>query len=223
MSNKFTDRHKSWNRKKSFAKAYAIESKSKHRIFLIICEGNESEYFKSIPAPNAEVKALGLGRSKTALVKKAKEIAQREESHGREVWCVFDYDYQGDEKNQKQDFNQAIITATSSKFHVAWSNDCIELWFVLHYKEIRQRLTRYQYYKMLEDIWKIRNYAQEGKSSGFSKLIYHRLQNDPQSSEKQAIVRATRLCQEFAESPYADRNPCTTVHELVLRLKNDSQ
>lgn len=167
------------------------------------------------------MKAIGVGRSKTSLIKKAKEVAQREEYHGYEVWCVFDFDYKMDESNQKQDFNQAVIMAKAAKLHVAWSNDCIELWFVLHYKEIRQRFIRFQYYQMLNTLWNITDYEQEGKREVFSKSIYERLLNDPDADEARAIARAIHLCEEFAGLPHADRNPCTTVHELVIKLKSN--
>ena len=58
---------------------------------------------------------------------------QREEKRGRgcardEYWCVFDRD-------SHEDFDQAIATAEAEGIQVAYSNPCLELWFVLHFED----------------------------------------------------------------------------------------
>jgi len=62
--------------------------------------------------------------------KEAEEKAQRR-GRGRahdEVWCVFDVD-------QHPRLGEAIDLAKHSGIHLAISNPCIELWFVLHFAD----------------------------------------------------------------------------------------
>jgi hypothetical protein len=217
---KKTDSDKAWNRAKKFSNPYAVESITKKRTFLIVCEGSntEVEYLRSIPTPNANIRFEGGCGSKTALVKKTLELRKREDYKGREVWCVYDMDYKGDQVGQKEDFNNSIAMAESHGLRVAYANDAFELWFVLHYKPIEQALLRFQYYEMLSDLWQI-NYVVDGKKLDFCKKLYDLIVNDKRASEKQAILRAEALWQTQSHKPYADQNPCTNVFQLIRALR----
>lgn len=154
---KKTDRKKPWYKKRFQTRPYAIESREKAKSFLIICEGENTEpwYFKSFPLGNAQVESYGLGRSKTALVEYVLEILRADEdSTEKEAWVVFDMDKTpGELAQQKEDFNHAIQLAQKHGLNVAYSNDCFELWFVLHYQYLDMSLSRNQYYKRLSELW----------------------------------------------------------------------
>ncbi|MBK8923645.1 MAG: RloB domain-containing protein [Saprospirales bacterium] len=214
---KVTDRNKAWHRRKSFKKPYALESESPQKTFLIVCEGANTEpyYFRSIPAPNVDIKIEGGHGSKTALVKRALELRKREEYSGREVWCVYDMDFRGEQVGQKQDFNQSIEIARNAGMHVAYSNDAFELWLVLHYQLIEQSLLRFNYYRILEDLWNLENYEEEGKKRAFCNSLYDRLCSDPRASQDRAIANAIRLLETHQDRPFADQNPCTTIFQLI--------
>lgn len=218
---KVTDRDRGWNRKKTFDKPYAIESKPKGKSYLIVCEGanTEVQYLRCIPAPNASVVFEGGCGSKSALVRWALELRKREEYAGREVWCVYDLDYKGDQIGQKQDFNESIELARRQKMRVAYSNDAFELWFVLHYQPVEQAFLRFDYYRILNRLWGIDDYEKDGKRLHFCRDIYEQLSSDPSSSESQAIERAKSLLAEHGHRPFADQNPCTTVFELIEALQ----
>lgn len=70
-----------------------------------------------------------------ALVERAKETktrAEREERRGRgraqdAFWCIFDVD-------EHPNLSQAIEMAEANNINLAISNPCIELWFLLHFK-----------------------------------------------------------------------------------------
>lgn len=220
---KHTDRDKAWNRKNTFGRPYKVESRPKGKSYLIVCEGTntEAEYFRCIPAPNASVIVEGGHGSKTSLVMKALELRKREEYVGREVWCVYDMDYKGDQVGQKQDFNESIELARRKKMNVAYSNDAFELWFVLHYQPVEQAFLRFDYYRILNGLWEIDNYEEEGKRRQFCKEIYDRLSNDPRSSLALAIERARGLLEAFRATPFADQNPCTTVFQLIEALQEE--
>lgn len=218
---KVGDRNKSWNRKKGFKKAYQVESKPKGKSYLIICEGKntEVEYLRCIPAPNATVRVEGGYGSKTALVKSALEFKKRAEYKDYETWCVYDLDYSGEQIGQKEDFNESIELARRNGMKVGYSNDAVELWFVLHYQPVEQAFLRFDYYRVLNRLWKLDDYEEEGKRLGFCRFIYDLLQNDPLASEARAIERARQLLEQNGHLPFADQNPCTTIFELVLHLQ----
>ncbi|MEI6408394.1 MAG: RloB family protein [Bacteroidota bacterium] len=218
---KVTDQNTPWNRRNSYKRPYVIASKPKGKSYLIICEGKntEVEYLRCIPAPNATVTVQGGYGSKTSLVNRALELKKREEYQGYKVWCVYDLDYRGEQVGQKQDFNESIELARRHDMDVAYSNDSFELWFVLHYQPVEQAFLRFDYYRILTELWNMENYEEDGKKLDFCRYIYDLLQNDPSSSEARAIERAEQIFRNNEHLPFADQNPCTTIFELIKLLQ----
>ncbi|MCF8363453.1 MAG: RloB family protein [Prolixibacteraceae bacterium] len=200
-----------------------ITKREKRNLFRIYCEGEntEPEYFKCFPVnTETNVYAIGLGYSKTSLVKKVisllKEdkmlVRQNNYDPDRQLWVVFDFDKRGD-INEKQDFNNAIELANRNNVNVAYSNDCFELWLILHDKYQAAAITRFEYYQMLSDKFNC-NYEKDGKSINFAKSLY----SIYLSGQSRAIQNAERLLNDKADLPFADQNPCTTVFKLVQEL-----
>ncbi len=220
---KKTDQNEPWNRRKALKSHYQLRSLEPNtKRFLIICEGENTEpyYFKSFPVITAQVETLGLGQSKTTLVKSAiTRVRQESPDPEREVWIVFDMDIDPDkaEALQRGDFNEAIRLARKEGFNVAYSNDAFDLWFVLHYDLLEVAVTRGVYYEFLSSRWSI-NYQRQGKKVAFCQSIYQRLRDDPQADQSSAIRRAKRLMDQWIDEEPAYRNPCTTVFELVEKL-----
>ena len=212
---KRTDIGKPWNRKSKFNQPYQEGTIPSNKLFLIVCEGRntEVEYLRCIPAPNADVIVEGGHGSKTALVRKALKLTKQHV--GREVWCVYDMDYDGGQVGQKQDFNESIELARRNQMNVAYSNDAFELWFVLHYQDVEQALLRYDYYRILNRLWDIDDYEEKGKHKQFCQGIYDRLS----SRQNQAIKRASRLFEMCKDKSFANQNPCTTVFQLINALQ----
>lgn len=203
------------------SKPYTIEQREKAKSFLIICEGSNTEpaYFKSFPLGNAEVECYGMGSSKTALVEQVIDILKKDEDTKlKEVWVVFDFDIRPDQLGQqKMDYNEAIILAEHNDIKVACSNDCFELWFLLHYQPVTNQWIRHQYYEKLSELWHC-NYQKDGKAYTFCRNIYQRLQKDERCSQDEAILRAQSLHKEHFDRPHADKNPFTSVFQLVQAL-----
>jgi RloB-like protein len=213
---KKTDKFASWNRKSNVS-PYINSRKNIAKRYLIVCEGQTEEvYFKSFPIVNITVTAKGVGMTKTALVKKAIELAK--EDNYDEIWCVFDMDINyADKQSQKEDFNNAIKQCQNTKkFKVAYSNDCFELWFYLHFAYTDQQNHRKFYYKKLREFWDI-NYEEKGKELEFCTTIYSKLQEANCSQEK-AIKRAERLFNSKSLDLPSEQNPVTMVYELVKEL-----
>jgi hypothetical protein len=214
---KKSDQQKAWDRKPKPSK-YSIGSRTKAKKFLLVCEGQTEEiYFKSFPVLSATVTAKGTGRTKLALVEQAKKLVQNDSYD--EIWCVFDMDISYDnQENQRNDFNNAIyqIQNGDKKFKVAYSNDCFELWFYLHFAYTDQKNHRTFYYKKLREFWNL-NYEEKGKELDFCKTIYAKLQEE-NCSQEEAIKRAEKLYQFQNNQLPSDQNPVTTVFELVREL-----
>jgi hypothetical protein len=217
-----TDRNKPWAIKKMPYKR-VLKDYNVRNLFRIYCEGEntEPEYFKSFPVnTETRIDAIGLGRSKSALVEKAIELCSKEEllqgqdsyDEDRQLWVVFDYDVRGIGR-EAHDYNNAIRLANQNGFQVAYSNDSFELWFVLHYQYHEAAVTRNEYYQILSDQLNC-NYQEEGKNRQFAQSLYHIFI----SRQTEAIQNAKRLFEDKEDLIYSDQNPCTTVFKLVQEL-----
>jgi hypothetical protein len=216
------DQDKAWKKRKMINKR-ELGNLEIRNLFHIYCEGEntETEYFKSFPV-NTETKvtAIGLGRSKTALVEKTIELLSRDGlmkrqanyDLDRQLWVVFDYDVRGD-VNEAGDFNHAIAIAKKKGICVAYSNDSFELWFVLHYQYQTAAVTRKEYYEILSSKLNC-NYEEEGKATEFTQKLYLRFLPD----QPRAIQHAKRLHEGKMNDSYCDQNPCTMVYQLVEEL-----
>ncbi|RYU93290.1 RloB family protein [Emticicia agri] len=211
------DQGKAWNRKTQISK-YPIETRTKGKRFLIVCEGQTEEwYFKKFPVLTATIEAIGIGRVKMSLVEYAKRLAKQEDYD--EVWCVFDMDINYEEK-QKEDFNSAIhkiAYGRDRRFKVAYSNDSFELWFLLHYKNVEEQQLRGYFYDKLSELWEI-NYEKEGKKLEFCKNIYEKLDKDTRAEQEEAINRARRQFESVEHLSPHEQNPVTKVYLLVEEL-----
>jgi RloB-like protein len=174
--------------------------------FLIVCEGEKTEkyYFESFPvSTRPEVKIVGSGRETIAVVNKALEL-MKEKSFDR-VWCVFDRDPSRDKTAQR--FNDALQKADSKGISVAYSNECFEIWFLLHFHFYNTAIPREDYGKMLTKLMQI---EYEKNSADMYKLL--------EDNQPKAIKHAIKLLAIYdPHNPESD-NPATTVHLLVEEL-----
>lgn len=218
---KKTDRHTSWARRTLSSRPYRQALFEVSKSFLVVCEGQNTEpdYFKSFPLGNAEVQAYGLGQSKTALVESTLDILKKDEkAREQEVWVVFDFDVKYDRvENQKEDFNNAVLLAEKSGLNTAYSNDCFELWFWLHFAFLDSEITRKELYQKLGNAFNC-NYEKSGKSRDFSQSIYNRLEEHDEANVQEALKNAERLEILHREKLPADKNPYTSVYKLVAQL-----
>jgi hypothetical protein len=99
--------------------------------FLIVCEGEKIEpyYFKGFRVPKVVIEIKGAAGDPTRLVNSAKKLADEDEYD--QTWCVFDRD---EGVWTAQNFNNALQNAKTYGFQVAYSNECFELWYILHFQ-----------------------------------------------------------------------------------------
>ena len=205
------------------ANPYAEEQIEQKKLFLIICEGENTEpyYFSSFRVPSKAVIVHGGKGSKNTLIDYALKMQQDPDYAGREIWCVYDYDVKPDEAaTQPKDFNSSIDKAYANSLKVAWSNDAFELWFLLHYHKMDNALTREEIYKILKERWGAR--SREIKTVTFSKDHYKRHGGELSEGQALAIRRASELHDKFkGRKDYANHCPCTTVYQLVEELNRN--
>ncbi len=204
------------------AKKRKVATRDKIVRFLIVCEGERTEpnYFKELVRDKySEVRSediVGEGRSTCALVKRTEEIREKLERQRQlrfdRVWVVFD-------KDDFNDFNEAIALAERKGYKAAWSNEAFELWYLLHFVYLDSAISRADYIKKLEN--EIRrfdgyeNFCYKKNDPG----IYAMLQNI--GNETQAKLRAVRLRSMFDNAyDFKSHKPCTCVDILVDELEH---
>lgn len=170
---------------------------------LIVCEGAKTEpnYFDSFDVTMLQVRVEGTGTNTLSLVELTHTYADGQGFD--QVWCVFDRD-----SFSAANFNAAIERAKQYGYRVAWSNECFELWYVLHFAFMDSGQARSLYYPRLTECLGI-PYAKN--SASMYDLLHGR--------QPQAIKNARKLWSRYDpdHNPAAD-NPCTTVFELVEEL-----
>lgn len=178
--------------------------------FLIVCEGEKTEpdYFKAFRMTAATIKAVGQAMNTMTLVNKAISIREADQKRKRvydQCWVVFDKD-----DFPAKDFNQAIQLAEKNGFHVAYSNQAFEYWFLLHFNLYTGAIHRNQYKDMLTKLTGM----PYSKSEGYGAVMYNLLL----SRQQQAISNAETVLAEISHGNPAEEESSTTVHRLVWEL-----
>lgn len=174
--------------------------------FLIVCEGEKTEplYFEGFRVPGLVAEVIGLGMVCSSLVNRAIEL--KEQGDYDQCWCVFDKD-----DNSNEEFYCAISLAKKNGMKVAYSNQCFELWYVLHFDYMANSITRSDYRKILD---KKLGHEYEKKST----TTYQELRQ----FQVAAIRNAENLLREYPITKAAENDPSTTVHLLVKELNKYS-
>jgi hypothetical protein len=186
-------------------------SRLPRKVTLILCEGSKTEpnYLRHFPynsmthyvdiRPSCCRHALGI-------VEEAVKYREGYES----VWCVFDKD-----RNPDKDFNQAIVTAKNENILCAYSNECFELWFLLHFQYNESQLSRSGIANFTDRLNAELHKIKKGKYDKARIDLYEILQ----SRQACAIRNAKKLLQKYSASTTpSEQNPSTTVHKLVAYL-----
>lgn len=188
---------------------------------LIVCEGSKTEpnYFEEIQT-HYQISSLNIeidgesGSSPSCVVKRAKELAKKEEKLGSpfdKVYCVFD-------KDNHASYNEALsqIRAQSGDvFQSAQSIPSFEFWLLLHFEYTTRAYVSQQGNSVgaqaVRDFKAKGSMAQYDKGEkGIFKKLFDQLGTAKRNAER---VLAT------ADANQTD-NPSTHVHLLVDYLQN---
>ena len=174
-------------------------------------ESKKKEIEKETRKKQIQIKITGTAYNTLSLVKYALDFIKREniETEINECWVVFDKD------NFNKDFNIAIDKALANNLKVAYSNECFELWFLLHFIPLTSAISGTDYISKLS--------IHLRKLTGNPKIKYSKTSTDIysliKSREKDAIRDAKKLLKIHKnEKSFLKKNPSTTVHLLVEDL-----
>ncbi|MBP6919503.1 MAG: RloB domain-containing protein [Candidatus Omnitrophica bacterium] len=199
-----------WKRKQSRIAKRQVAVRTVRETFLIVCEGEKTEpnYFNSFRLTSSQVKdeIFGPGDNTVSLVEKTIKYKKDAATYGikfDQIWCVFDKD-----DNPDDNFEKAIALAKKHDIKVAYSNECFELWYLLHFQYHQTASKRSEYITRLSALL---GKPYEKNSTEIYQLILNK-QGD-------GIRNASRLLSGYiATHPASVRRPSTTVHILVNEL-----
>jgi hypothetical protein len=203
------------------AKKRKENTREKHVRFLIVCEGTKTEpqYFKALINSHVstvrEVRIEGEGRATVALVERTQAIkAELERKNAMtfdRVWVVFD-------KDDFDDFNEAIKKSESLGFQSAWTNEAFELWYYLHFEYLDTGISRSAYIEKLEATFRNRMGDSSFKYQKGNPNIYHLLQQYGHEDLAKRFAKQLRLL--YTGTNYAMHKPCTMVDVLIEELEH---
>lgn len=183
---------------------------------LIISEGvnTEPSYFSHFRLPNIEIERVGTGLSTTRLIEEADSLLANKFRNKKfnEKWLVFD-------KDDNEDFEDAIKLAKSKGYKVAYSNQAVEYWFILHfYDHHGEQLSRESYADMINHHTKPLG-VEYNESKIVSKDFFEILMSkNPESNKnryQEAFDRAERI---LADEPHKTKESVTMVHKLFCSI-----
>ena len=189
--------------------------------FLIVCEGTKTEphYFEALInnyiSTVREVTIEGEGRATIALVNRTLEIKTELERKNAmcfdRVWVVFD-------KDDFDDFNDAINKANNLGFHSAWTNDAFELRYYLHFEYLDTGISRSNYIERIEQAFKKRMGDSNFRYQKGNPNIYMLLQQYGREDLAKRFAKQLRAL--YTDNNYAAHKPCTMVDLLVEELEH---
>lgn len=194
--------------------------------YYIFTEGIQTEplyfqHFKDLIEENPIYKDMVLvklepcGAETERVVDQARKYVKDNRITKGQIWCVYDKD-----SFPAAHFNNAALRleqynddSIDVQYHAAWSNECIEFWFLLHFQYYTSNTHRNEYRRILR-----RKFVEVGAprydknvDQTFEVLLNH---GDP----KLAIRYAKRILRENEGKTPTDIAPGTRVHELVEEL-----
>ncbi len=208
---KKSDANKVWMQKR---KSKVILISPEHH--LIVSEGTKTEpaYFKSIREiinkrykDKIQVEVEGMGNNTVFLFKKAQKFIAHSPTVYQHVWIVYDTD----------DFPPQNVDAVCQQckehsneettYHAVWSNQCIELWFLLHFMYCDSDLHRYEYYPKLSQYLGIHY---EKNLNNIFDLLYPHVQTAIKNAKKLANIHSNKTPSQSA--------PATQMYQLIELL-----
>jgi len=189
-----------------------INSRVIENKIVIVCEGIRTEinYFNSFKMRYSGVEIIALHSGHTDpinIVKEAKKSIKEfdlELNNGDSLWCVFDVD------DRQNEIFQEIKRLAGNKVNIGLSNPCIELWFLLHFRNATKWIERVDVIRQLRQ--HIRNYDKSMDDIGKMLRRY----------EAEAIIRAKELNKSLEsrqiEKISTESNPSTQVYLLVEHI-----
>jgi hypothetical protein len=184
------------------------------RRFLILCEDEKSSvlYLKKFPIARqvVQVECFGTGMNTDSIMEVAltrKKDAINADAPYEAIWVVFDRDsFPGDRYYRAFDL---VRNHLHPEVTACWSNECFELWYLLHFGLRQTAITRSEINRELTRLLE-REYTKNDAT--IYEALLHKLDT--------AIQNGKRLARINAERDVRLENPSTKVHQLIIALRN---
>jgi hypothetical protein len=185
------------------------------KVLRIYTEGTKTEpnYFNSIKdelrLSEIDIRVQGVsgfGNHTLPLVEGIIERKNKEKEDGFETewWVVFD-------KDNHANFNEAVLLAQKNGINVAYSNECFELWFILHFGYLQTSLGRNNFAAKLTKLL-------GGKYEKNSSDIYEMIKEKETDAVRNA-KNLEKMHDTAGVNSGEKRDPSTLVYKLVERLR----
>lgn len=195
--------------------------------YYIFCEGTQTEpqYFKGFKRLIEEnpiyrdmvlVEIEPCGAETLRVVNQAEKYVRDNDITKGQIWCVYDKDsFPPEHFNGAQQRIDELNRQGNDEihYHAAWSNECIEFWFLLHFCYYTSNNIRTEYIKTINNYYRkygINKY-QKNSDETFRYLLEY---GDP----KAAIRYAKKIISSHPSSTPSNIAPGTKVYELVEEL-----
>lgn len=195
--------------------------------YLIVTEGKRTEplYFRGLKklisekiggtvniVENPCIDIYGEGCSTGKLIEITEQIVREAKVLYQNIWVVFD-------KDDFDDFDQAIEEGINKGYQVAWSNQAFEYWIYLHFHYSDSALHREEWNEKLNMIFKEYNLGNGVYQKNYED-IYDML--NVYDGVNTAIKNAKRrMCEFHSEKDKpSEFEPGTMVYKLVEELKS---
>ena len=128
---------------------------------LIASEGTETEpqYFGAIQRiinskyrDRIQLKVEGIGDNTVNLLMKARQYVQDNGMVFKHVWIVYDTDdFPAENIDMVAQLCEEYNVQGETIYHAVWSNQCVELWYLLHFVYMDTDIDRSRYWPKLSD------------------------------------------------------------------------
>lgn len=155
---KKSDAHKTWMKQRQDRKI-----RLQPEYHLIVTEGTKTEpqYFQSVKdvinrnyRGRIRLDIYGEGDNTLSLFEKAKNRISQSSIIFSHVWIVYDTDdFPADHVNRTAEMCKDNSNC-ETEFHAIWSNQCIELWYLLHFSYYHSDTYRWEYWPKLSAVLK---------------------------------------------------------------------
>ena len=194
--------------------------------FYIFCEGKQTEpaYFGGFAREierhplyrkMVHIHVTGTGVNTVRVMYEAKKFVKENRLRNAQIWCVYDKDSfpSSDFNAVSEEAENLNLSQNNVTYHVAWSNQCVEYWFILHFAFYTADNDRKSYKKFLDEKFSQLHLGTYEKNNA---NIFHIMTQygDP----KNAIIRAERRLKDLAGYKDSDCSPATKIHLLVQEL-----
>lgn len=154
------------------------------------------------------------GTNTLFLMKRAEDHLQSEADSYQHVWIMFDLDDFPRDRFDNVQFRCQALNDRNQKdgcgptYHAIWSNQCFELWVLLHFSAMDSAILRDAYCDKITDCLKDQRLCDKYEKTDENLFSYLR------PKLRVAIRNAKKLEKKFKNSPPSKSDPCTMVYHL---------